>query len=267
MELFLHTIALEPARWTPQRVANPLVDLLPAIAHAGFRKLEVFEPHLALAADEEALPRLFASLRLEPVLLSSYLNVNPAVSSDAAFETGLQELEARVARFGFGKVRLFPGAGIKPSDATAVAVVTKRIATLAQRLPGVEFLLESHDNSIADSPERLVQLVRDLAVPNVGILFQPTLFEAEPALRQVAIQAPLIRHLHLQNRAVGDVHKFTRLAEGAIPWKPVIQALPASQNIAATLEFIPSAIVPVDQFNLEASLAEAVAEAEYFQNL
>ena len=267
MEFLLHTIALVPARWTPQRVANPLVELLPAIARAGFRRVEVFEPHLALAADEEALPRLFASLRLESVILSSYFNVNPAVTSDAAFEAGLQEVEARVRRFEFRKVRLFPGAGVKPSDEAAVGVVTERIATVAQRLPEVEFLLESHDGSIADSPERLVQLVRELAVPNVGILFQPTVFEAEPALRQLEIEKSLIRHLHLQNRAVGDAGKFVRLSEGAVPWQKIVQGLADNPHIAATLEFIPSAICPVDQFDRSQSLAEAVAESEYFQAL
>lgn len=268
MEILLHTIALEPARWIAQRVANPLVELLPAIARTGFRRLEVFEPHLALATDEEALPRLFASLRLEPVILSSYFNVNPAVTSDAAFETGLQDLAARVGRFAFRKVRLFPGARVNPSDENAVAAVTKRIAAVAERLHDVEILLESHDGSIADSPERLVQLIQDLAAPNVGILFQPTVFESEPALRQLEIQAPFIRHLHLQNRAVGDSGKFTRLSEGAVPWQKIVQRLAANDpRVAATLEFIPSAICSVDQFDMELSLAEAVAEFEYFQRL
>ena len=264
MEILLHTIALEPARWTPQRVAQPLGELLPAIARAGFRKLEVFEPHLALAEDEEALPRLFASLRLEPVILSSYFNVNPAVTSDSAFEAGLRELEARVQRFGFRKIRLFPGSGVNPLDEAAVFAVTQRIASAAERLPGVEWLLESHNGSIADSPERLMELVRDLAMPKVRILFQPTVFQENPTLHQLEIQAPFIRHLHLQNRARDDAERFTKLSEGAVPWKKIVQRLAAkSPLLAATLEFIPSAICPVEAFDLEQSLAEAVAETEY----
>ena len=264
MELLLHTIALEPARWTPERVANPLVELLPAIAKAGFRRLEVFEPHLTLAADEEALPRLFSSLRLEPVVLSSYFNVNPAVTTPSAFEQGAQELATRVQRFRFQKVRLFPGSGVNPQDEAAVAAVTERIGVLAQRMPQVEFLLEAHDGSIADSPERFLHLVRDLAAPNVGILYQPTVFSEAPALRQFELQRPFIRHLHLQNRAVGDEGRFTRLSEGGVPWKKIVQGLTANPHVAATLEFVPSAICPVADFNLELSLAEAVAEAEYF---
>lgn len=268
MEILFHTIALEPARWTPQRVSQPLFELLPALASAGIRKLEVYEPHLALAADEEALPLLFSSLRLEPVILSSYLNVNPAITDDAGFEQGAEALEARVRRFGFRKIRLFPGPGVKPDDEPVIAQVQERIAALANRLPDVEFLLETHDGSIADSPERLVRLVCDLGLPNVALLFQPTVFESEAALRQLEVQRPFIRHLHLQNRAVGEPHRTMRLAQGAVPWKEIIAEFAASEpKVMATLEFIPSAICSVADFNFEVSLAEALAELDYVRTL
>src|SRR4051794_30558319 len=131
MEILLHTIALEPARWTPHRVARPILELLPAIARAGFRKIEVFEPHLTLADHEEALPRVFESLRLEAVILSSYFDMNPEATFEAAFQKGALELEARVQRFGFKKVRLFPGSRVKPWDDLTVTAVEKRIATVA----------------------------------------------------------------------------------------------------------------------------------------
>ena len=268
VDIFLHTIALEPARWTPQRVSRPLAEILPAIARAGFRQLEVFEPHLTLAPDEAALPAVFSSLGLEPVMLSSYMNVNPAVTADAAFERDAQALEARVRRFGFRKIRLFPGPGVLPTDEPLIATVQARLAALARRLPEVEFLLESHDGSIADAPERLVRLVRDLALPNVAILFQPTVFEAQPALRQVECQAPWVRHLHLQNRAANDKSRFVRLAEGGVSWKEIVAKLHAhGAQVSATLEFVPSAICPVEAFDLERSLAEAVEEVKVFQSL
>jgi len=268
MDVFLHTIALEPARWTAQRVSRPLAEILPAIARAGFRQLEVFEPHLALAPDEAALPSVLSSLGLEPVMLSSYINVNSAVTADVAFEQDADALEARVRRFGFRKVRLFPGPGVLPTDEPVIAVVQARIAALARRLPEAEFLLESHDGSIADDPERLVRLVCDMALPNVGILFQPTVFEAQAALSQVECQAPWVRHLHLQNRAVGDKSRFVRLAEGGVSWKEIVAKLHAhGAQVAATLEFVPSAICPVEAFDLERSLAEAVEEVNVFQSL
>ena len=268
MNVLLHTICLEPARWTPRRVSQPLATLLPAIAGAGFRQLEVFEPHLALDADEAALPGLFAKLGLEPVVLSSYLNLAPAATTDADFEKGAEALETRVARFGFRKVRLFSGMGIQPTDEAAIAVVQARVAALAQRLPGVEFLLETHDGSIADAPERIVQFVKELALPNVGLLFQPTLFEHDASLSQLALQEPYIRHVHLQNRAAGDRNQFRPLAEGAVPWRKIIERLAATgRPIEATLEFIPSAICTVEAFDLKRSIAEAVAEAQFIRGI
>ena len=179
MEILLHTIVFEPARWTPKRVSLTLQEILPAIARTGLRKLEIYEHHLSMAADEGA-----------------------------------------------------------------------------------------HDHSIADSPERFVQMVRDIAAPNVGILYQPTEFEQEPAMRQLAVELPWIKHLHLQNRASGETGRFARLAEGVISWKEIFAKVAASgSDVSATLEFVPSGICPMEQFNLEQTLAEAVEEINFAKSL
>jgi sugar phosphate isomerase/epimerase len=181
----------------------------------------------------------------------------------------MRKMEARIRRFGFRRVRLYPGLRVDPSDEPAVMAAAKRIALLAQRSPGIEYLLESHNGSIADSPSRLVQLVRELAVPNVGIVFQPTVFEREATLRQVEAQGPWVRHLHLQNRAVNDPAQFVRLGEGAVSWAEIVGALNAAgaKTFTASLEFVPSAICSPEAFDLDRSLAEAVAETKYAESL
>ena len=111
-----------------------------------------------------------------------------------------------------------------------------------------------------------MRLVRDLALPNVGILFQPTVFEAQPALKQFELQQPWVRHLHLQNRAVGERGRFTRLGEGAVPWREILaRIVVAGRPVAASLEFVPSAICPVEAFSFEPALAQAVAEAAFIE--
>jgi len=256
MDILFHTISMEPARWTSQRVSQKLSDLIPKIAGASFEKLEIYEPHLA-AEDEEALLASLFKHGLDPVMLSSYLQISPGKTDNEKFAAEKGELIARVKRFGFHKVRLFPGGGVSPKDGDAIKVVAERISQIARELAGVQILLETHDGSIADEPAAIVAFVDQLHLPNVSLLYQPTIFKPEPALQQFAVQKHLIRHVHLQNRDADG--KFSTLKEGVVPWDKILPQL----DVDLTLEFVPSAICPVEKFDLEKSLSEAVAEADY----
>lgn len=257
MNILLHTIALEPARWTPQRVSRPLSELLPTIAGAGFYKLEIYEPHLSLLPDESAMVGLFAQHHLVPVVLSSYLELSPHIQPDYQFQTQVVELLARVDRFGFGKVRLFPGRSPSPEQTeTTVRQIAERLRFLAEARPGVEFLLETHDGSLADDPACVVELVRAATAPNVGLLWQPTVFEPAAARAQWEMQGAFVRHFHLQNRTADG--RFCRLESGVISWREILAANSFQTDV--TLEFVPSGICPVEEFDLSTSVQEAVEE-------
>lgn len=260
MNILLHTIALEPARWTPQRVSQNPADLIPKIARAGFQQLEIYEPHLSFG-DEEAIRELLARHQLSPVVLSSYLEVAPEKTNDEKFASEKCGLVARVRRFGFRKVRLFPGPGVSPKDAASVEIVAQRIAQIAGELPEVEILLETHDHSIADDPEAVAALAGNTGCANVHLLFQPVIFQAEPALKQLAVQKHLIRHVHLQNRFADG--SFSTLRDGVVPWDKILPQL----NVDVTIEFVPVGICAVEQFDPDKSLAEAVREADYVRSL
>jgi len=263
VEFLLHTIALEPARWTPQRVSQPLAALIPKIAATPFKRLEVFEPHLALSREESKLAGAFSRHGLDPVILSSYLNISPHATTAQAFTEQADEIKERVDRFGFKKVRLFPGLKMQPGDRTGVTVMVQRLRALHKTLPETEILLETHDGSIADMPQRLVDLVDEVGNPNLGLLYQPTVFQPEPALEQFKVQKRLIRHLHLQNRKPDG--RLTKFLEGVIPWPKILCEL--GFKVDGTLEFLPSGICEVGQFDLDRTLQEAVSEAEAIRNL
>jgi len=175
VNLLLHTIALEPARWTPARVSRPLTELLPDIAAAGFRALEVFEPHLGKETVSPAIRDCFASLGIAPVILSSYLDLNPARTSDALLQKLESILAERITYYGFKKVRLFPGSGMNPHDNAAIARFIERVRSLAYRIYPAQVLLETHDGSLADYPALPAGLMSQLP-SNVGLLYQPTVF-------------------------------------------------------------------------------------------
>jgi sugar phosphate isomerase/epimerase len=262
MNLLLHTIAFEPARWTPRRVSRPLLELLPAIAAAGFRELEIYEPHLGVEAESSGIRDAFAGLGLVPVILSSYLNLNPAQTADGALDEEIAKLAQRIAFYGFRKVRLFPGPGMKPADEGAPGIFMERIHRLLKRLPPVEVLLETHDGSLADDPALLARLMGQLP-SNVGLLYQPTFFTRQSALDQFHLQKPFIRHLHLQNRHPD--FSFARLREGVIPWPEIIADI--SDKADATVEFVPEGICPEETFDLQATLGQAREETDYVRTL
>ena len=130
-------------------------------------------------------------------------------------------------------------------------------------MPQTGILLETHDGTLADDPQFLVRIVEELALPNVGLLYQPLVFTAEKALEQWALQRHLIRHIHLQNRSP-DL-SFATIQDGVVPWKSLLADLPP--GVDATLEFVPAGICSVDQFNLDVTLAQARFEFEYIRQI
>lgn len=263
MDLLFHTIAVEPARWTPQRTSQDLITLLPRITAAGFTRLEIFEPHLTSAPISADIQAAFQSLNLTPEILSSYLNLNPAAASSTELDAAIEVIRARISFYGFRRMRLFPGPAMDPSDKDAITAFTTRLERLITALPDTEILLETHDGSLADDPATITQIVRDLNAPTVALLYQPTIMKPEPALAQFALQLPYIRHVHLQNRQAEG--SFSTLQEGVVPWPQIISQL--SPTVTATLEFVPIAICPVEQFDLATTLAQAKSEAAYFRTL
>lgn len=256
MELLLHTICLEPARWTPKRVSRPLLDLLPPIAAAGFSQVEIYEPHLADPGQWEAIKGALEEHNLSARILSSYADFGPNGLTDEGAAEAFSRIEELIRFFEFRSLRLFPAPKVHPADRAAVKAFTERLRDVATRLPHTEILLETHDGSIADEPARIVEVVRALDLPNVGLLYQPTIFEDAQAVAQFETQRDLIRHVHLQNRrAEGG---FALLGEGTVHWARILQNLPAGAN--ASFEFVPRGICPEPEFDLAAVLKEVEAE-------
>ena len=108
MDILFHTISMEPARWTSQRVSQKLSDLIPKIAGASFEKLEIYEPHLA-AEDEEALLASLFKHGLDPVMLSSYLQISPGKTDNEKFAAEKGELIARVNQLDGSSASYLPG--------------------------------------------------------------------------------------------------------------------------------------------------------------
>ncbi len=270
MQILLHTIALEPARDLPQRVARPLIELLPAIAGAGFPKLEIYEPHLLLAPDEAALREAFAEHHVTPVVLSAGLDLTADRAIEEAWTVQAQALFARVDAYGFQKVRLSPGRVLPEDDSRAAfdavaALSAERLCWLAERRPEVAWLVDTHPGSFAEQPALFARWVREIEQPNVGLVWRPTVWDADAARAQFAVQAPYVRLLHLLNRAAGAEREFSTLRDGIIPWREFLSAMPA--EVEASIAFVPASVPDPERFDVTAALQEAIAEFQYLVEL
>ncbi|CAN5796712.1 hypothetical protein BH09VER1_BH09VER1_19630 [soil metagenome] len=263
MDLLLHTICLEPARWTPQRVSQSLPDLIPGIAAAGFTQVEIYEPHLADPGQWEETKASLESHGITPLILSSYADFGPNGLSDAAAAEAFIRIGELVRFFDLRAVRLFPAPRVDPDDATSIAAFVERTRDIAARMPATQFLLETHDGSIADHPQRIVEVVKSIALPNVGLLFQPTVFDDARAQAQFDLQRPFIRHVHLQNRK--PVEGFELLEKGTVRWERILRNL--LPGTAASLEFVPRGICPEADFQLAAVLKEAESERKWVESI
>ncbi len=264
MKIYLHTIALEPARWTPQRVSQNLTDLVPLMAEAGFHEVEIFEPHLTVQTTSEEIRQCLAGHNVSPVILSSYLNLNPAVTDDSQVGLLVDQIAERIDFYGFQQIRLFPGAGMNPADIAGVRILRERIQRVAARIPETEILLETHDGSVADDPQTLVNLIAEIDNPKVRLLFQPTFFQdTEIIFEQFRLQKPFIRHIHLQNRKP-DL-SFERMEIGVVPWPELLAEI--GGEVDATMEFAPVGICGVDSFDLAKTLDQVKSEVAYVRQI
>ena len=221
MRLLLNTIMLEVNRWTADKaLTQPLAELLPAIRAACFDALEIWQYHISRLDDDE-----FADLKshlddhaLQTVAVGAYppLHLDGGAGEVAAAE--LERIVARAATLGATTLKIFPG--VVASAAADNAVWHRsldRLRALAAHLghSGMDLTLETHGNTLCDTPQSTARLRADLGdVANLGICFQPyTSQDTEQTLAFYDALAPAIRHIHLQNRTGAD-NACSLLADG-----------------------------------------------------
>lgn len=123
-----------------------------------------------------------------------------------------------------------------PSASLAVQRTTaaRALHRLSESAGGaVMTLLEPAPGSVAPSPELARQIVLASAAPDAGVIFDPGSMIAEgwlaPALA-LEILGPLVRHVHVKNRALtcrnGRWRSEPRgLADGVVDWVTTLRAL------------------------------------------
>lgn len=272
-EIVLNTIALEPNRWTADKVAHfRLLDLLEPIVAAGFQGLEVWQYHLARTSEAEvARVRDRAdSLGLRFPVVGIYPEIHHSGAARGMQWRAFEDMIARVKLIGADTVKIWLGNQASSSlDAEArkrslafAAAMLEKAATHGLIITG-----ENHANTLLDSLPMCRQVLQELRAPNLKICFQPYDFHSTArALSDYrALQSHVI-HVHFQGQRAGE---FVLLREAEIDYRALTGAFaPAARDGYWSIEFVRDCVAASPQeFDVQRVLDNASEDHRFLQEL
>jgi sugar phosphate isomerase/epimerase len=274
MRTLLNTVALEPNRWTADRVpAFDLArDLLPAIREAGFLHVEVWQYHVSrrtpdeTKAVREAADRLGLDFPVVGAYPQFHLEGSPEEASRAERFAVLDRaalLGARWVKFFFGRVK---GGEITPCQ---LELTTTRVAewVACGRAKGLGFCIELHGGTIFDPYAYGRQYLA--AHPDLGlrICYQPYGGQqTKDCLRTIRELGSEIVHAHFTGE---NASGRCRLAAADLDWRGIVAGLKAANpEFLPSIEFVPGGFQPKERpFDLRPALEDARADAQFLDSL
>ena len=198
---------------------KPVAEALDQIAAAGFRGVEIWWPHLE-KLDEEQLRGVAGQckkLGLAPMVIAPYFSFTRGEEWRVrSLETARAALKA-AAILQVKKIRTFVDIGPDglPSERATEADWTAAIAGLRELCdldPGSEFVVETHENTLADSLPTIQRLFTAVDRPNLKLNFQinPD-FLKRGYMECLEILYPLATHMHWDQ--LPDAGKATYIDE------------------------------------------------------
>ncbi|UCH62067.1 MAG: sugar phosphate isomerase/epimerase [Fidelibacterota bacterium] len=267
--LLLNSIALDPHRWTAQKIPYfQIRDLLHPVAEAGFSMLEVWQYHVSRESETviRELRKLGDSLELSFPVVGFY----PKLHLSGAERQQELELFDRITRYakilGAKIIKIF--AGIKGTDQLEETEYDRSLVFLAGMIDtaeknGLLVTSELHKKTLLDSLDAAQKLLRQINSSNFKICFQPFDFRStEKAVRDYLALAEQVPHVHYQGRHNG---KMELLNNSDIDYAVLTRAL-VEHGFEGyiSIEFVRDCVVESpEQFDLQVVLANARCDKSY----
>jgi 3-dehydroshikimate dehydratase len=260
--LLLNTIALDPNRWTPEKVAfHDLADLLPALAESGFRALEVWQYHVSRLSDDEvhALAEQARALGIAFPIVGLYPALHLEGEERAQEWEAMQQLVRRAERLGATIVKIFVGqlGSDKVGAAYERSVAFARDLALVAGKHGLTLTAETHPDTLCDSVPATLRFFDDVDAANVRLCYQP--FDFESTERTIADYRTLLEHIihvHLQGRCDD---RMALLEKAEVDYRGFLRTLAADGfDGYLCIEFVEGCVVErPEDFDLAHVLANA----------
>lgn len=183
--------------------AEPLESQLPKIAAAGYDGAEIWFHQVDGRSDEEldALRDLARRLRLDIEVIAPDWRLTRTPELREETEQTVARAIRVARRLGAPKIRTLTDSGPNGVGSeratpdhwqTAIAVLRQ----ICEGAPDLRFVVETRPFTLADTSESTERLMREAALPNLRVTFQPSARFDLGAWRRLR---PWIEHVHLTN--------------------------------------------------------------------
>lgn len=209
---------------------EPLERQLPRLRELGYDGAEVWMKHLEgrSDADLDALRRLAERVGLDLEVVAPYMWLTQ--TPELLMETYriVERAIACARRLGCPKIRTFTDSGptgigsdrATPAHWASAVTALRRITAMA---PDLRFVVETHGQTLADTPASTLRLLHEVGAPNLCVNFQPSrqfgLADAWGQLRDH------VEHMHLHNQTADG--KGTWVEEGVVDFAALLQRIAA----------------------------------------
>ncbi len=218
-QLLLNTLALDPHRWTPEKVGYYRLDaLLAPIAEAGFHGVELWQYHLSRESKAE-VQQLHTKAETLGVHVSVVGMYPPLHLDGEARRTAWDEVAKVVEYAGLLEaevIKIFVGS--KGTDALTEAEYERSLAFLADLVAltgscGLTITGETHAHTLFDSLEACRAVLDAVGADAFKVCFQPyDLTDTAQALAEYDALREHVVHVHYQGRR-GDALALLREAD------------------------------------------------------
>ena len=201
---------------------RPAVEAFDMIAAAGFRAVEIWYPHIEKLneAERHAAAEQCRRLGLRPIVISPYFSFTRDEEwRTRSLETARAALEM-AKLFDVKKIRTFVDIGpdglpSSRADESQWRVACAGLRKLCDLDPATEFVVETHENTLADTLPTVQRLLKEVDRANLKLNFQA----GEDFLKRGYIECleilfPHISHLHWEQLTPN--HKATYIDEPGV---------------------------------------------------
>jgi sugar phosphate isomerase/epimerase len=273
IKTILNSIALEPNRWTEEKVPfYQLRDLIEPVANAGFRGMEVWQFHVS-DLDEPGLTELrdrAVDLGIEMPVLGIYPRLHVGGTE------GEQDLAATIRLLdtavflGANTVKMFVGS--KASSDLTDMEEAQTIASLEMLTDAAEdrdLLLtgETHANTLFDSVETVAATLEIIESEELEVCFQPfDPTDTEQAIADYTALADHVIHIHLQGRRNNEM---SLLSDSDIDYERLLETFEINGFAGyLSIEFVKDCVVDhPEDFDLDVVLQNAVKDREFVEKV
>jgi 3-dehydroshikimate dehydratase len=211
---------------------KPMDEALESIKAAGFCGVEIWFPHIEKMSEGEL--RELASLCSKsgiriPVIAPYFSFTRGPEAARQSLSTGTKAIQA-AAILGCKKVRTFVDVGrdglpSRLADKGNWDAACRGLRELCSMDPGIEFVLEAHDHTLADTYPSIIHLFERVNASNLKLNFQMVSdFLERGYMKCLRELFPLVGHLHLQQVAPGGVHTYVE-EPGRVDFRELIAFL------------------------------------------